>query len=289
MRSNSRCQGCQPRRGLFQEIQDVFLRQPEQRAAPLDAERFRALGRAGRHRAPQIVERALVVRAALAGALFLGAQVELLLAGIAIDAVRHQGMGGVERALDRGAAVALLALRDIALGEIEIIENALGVGPLPEQVIVLEEMIVAEGGMRDHQRLHRRGVFLHQIGDARRGVDHDLIGEAQQALAIERLVMGEMLAERPVLVEQRHADRGIGVQHLLGGDDLDLVGIDVEPELGLRAISSQASWMRCRVGKSQSAPSNSRSALRGSWRGLSPACGGVGTDRGTPGRSRCAR
>ena len=44
--------------------------------------------------------------------------------------------------------------------------------------------------------------------------------------------MREMLAERPVLVEQRHADRGIGIQHLLGGDDLDLVGIDVEPEFG---------------------------------------------------------
>ena len=46
--------------------------------------------------------------------------------------------------------------------------------------------------------------------------------------------MGEVLAERPVLVEQRHADRRIGVQHLLGGDDLDLVGIDIEPQLGSR-------------------------------------------------------
>ena len=67
-------------------------------------------------------------------------------------------------------------------------------------------------------------------------IDHDLIGEAPQALAIERLVMGEMLAERPVLVEQRHADRGIGIEHLLGGDDLDLVGIDVEPEFGSRDL-----------------------------------------------------
>ncbi|MHC2561830.1 hypothetical protein ACVIVD_003824 [Bradyrhizobium liaoningense] len=41
----------------------------------------------------------------------------------------------------------------------------------------------------------------------------------------------EVLAERPVLVEQGHADRGIGVQHLLGRDDLDLVRIDVEPEI----------------------------------------------------------
>ena len=31
-----------------------------------------------------------------------------------------------------------------------------------------------------------------------------------------------------MLVEQRHADRRIRVQHLLGGNDLDLVGVDVE-------------------------------------------------------------
>jgi hypothetical protein len=44
-------------------------------------------------------------------------------------------------------------------------------------------------------------------------------------------VLGEVLAERPVLVEQRHADRRIRVEHLLGGDDLDLVRVDVEAEL----------------------------------------------------------
>src|SRR6185312_9112743 len=32
------------------------------------------------------------------------------------------------------------------------------------------------------------------------------------------------------LVEQRHADRRIGVQHLLGGNDLDLVRIDIEAQ-----------------------------------------------------------
>ena len=45
---------------------------------------------------------ALLVRAALAGALFLGAQIELFLAGIAIDAVAHQRVRGVEQSLDRG-------------------------------------------------------------------------------------------------------------------------------------------------------------------------------------------
>src|SRR3546814_18153269 len=40
--------------------------------------------------------------------------------------------------------------------------------------------------------------------------------------------MDELLAERPVLVEQGHARGRIGVQHLLGGNHLDLVGIGVQ-------------------------------------------------------------
>ncbi len=49
-------------------------------------------------------------------------------------------------------------------------------------------------------------------------------------------MMGEVLAERPVLVEQRHAGGGIGIQHLLGGDDLDLVRIDVETKFTMRDL-----------------------------------------------------
>ena len=98
-------------------------------------------------------------------------------------------MRGVERALDGGLAIALLALGDIALGEVQIFENAFGVGPLLEEIIVLEKMVMAEGGMGDDQRLHRRRIFLHEIGDAGRTVDDDFIGEAAQALAIERLVL----------------------------------------------------------------------------------------------------
>jgi hypothetical protein len=48
--------------------------------------------------------------------------------------------------------------------------------------------------------------------------------------------MCEMLAERPMLVEQRHADRRIGIQHLLRGDDLDLVGIGVEAQFSSRNL-----------------------------------------------------
>src|SRR5260370_42330035 len=48
--------------------------------------------------------------------------------------------------------------------------------------------------------------------------------------------MCEVLAERPMLVEQRHAGRGIGIEHLLRGDHLDLVRIGVEPEFGSRNL-----------------------------------------------------
>ena len=160
--------GLQAWRGLLKEVQQVFLRQSEQFAAALDVEHRIALCRPGRNRPPQIVERGLLVQTAPAGALFLGTKVELLLAGVTVDPVRHQRMRGVERLLDREPALALLALRHVGLGEFEIVENAVGIGPLLEQIVVLEEMVVAERRMRDHQRLHGRGVFLHQVGNAGR-------------------------------------------------------------------------------------------------------------------------
>src|SRR5260370_906806 len=49
--------------------------------------------------------------------------------------------------------------RHVALREIKVIENALGIRPLLEKVVLLEEMIVAERRVGDHQRLHGRGIF----------------------------------------------------------------------------------------------------------------------------------
>ena len=158
--------GLQPRRGLFEEVEQVFLRKAEQLAASFDVQQRFALDLAARNGPPQFVECALLVQAPLPGTLFLDTKIMFLLAGIAVDAVRHQGVRGVERPLDLGPAMPLLALRDIALGEIEIVENSVGVGPLLEQIVVLEKMIVAEGGMGDHQGLHGRGIFFHQIGNA---------------------------------------------------------------------------------------------------------------------------
>ena len=100
--------------------------------------------------------------------------------------------------LDFGMAIALLARGDVALGESEIIENAFGVGPLLEQIVVLEEMVVAETGMRHDDGLHRHGIFLEQIRNAGIGIDHHLVGEALEAVLVERLLAGEQFAERPV-------------------------------------------------------------------------------------------
>ena len=140
-------------------------------------------------------------------------------------------MRRIENRLYLGASVAILAGRDIPLGKGEIIENAFGVGPLPEQVVVLEEVIVTEGGVRDDQRLHGHRVLLEQIGDTGAGVDHDLVGKGRISVSVELFLPREKFSERPMAVHQRHAERGIGIEHLLGRDDLDLAGIDVELEV----------------------------------------------------------
>ena len=44
--------GLQARRGLFQEVKDIFLRQAEQRTAALGIEQGLALDRSGRNRPP---------------------------------------------------------------------------------------------------------------------------------------------------------------------------------------------------------------------------------------------
>src|SRR5260370_25992108 len=98
-------------------------------------------------------------------------------------------MRGIQRLLDFQPTMTLLALRHIALGEIEIIENSISVRPLLEQIVVLEEMVVAERRVSNYQCLHGRGVFLHQIGNTRRTVDHDLICKPHKSLTLRRLLM----------------------------------------------------------------------------------------------------
>ncbi len=59
-------------------------------------------------------------------------------------------MRRIDDGFDGLEAVFLLALGDIALGEIEIIEDRRGIGPLLEEIVVLEEVIVTEARMRHH-------------------------------------------------------------------------------------------------------------------------------------------
>src|SRR5882672_6020334 len=63
--------GLQARRGFVEKVQQIFLWQPEQLAAELDAEHRRALDRSGRNGSPEVVESAFFVQPALPGALLL--------------------------------------------------------------------------------------------------------------------------------------------------------------------------------------------------------------------------
>ena len=90
---------------------------------------------------------------------------------------------------------------------------------------------MAEARMRDHQRLHHHRILFHQIGDAGIGIVDDFVGETLPPLAVGLLVGDEFLAVRPMLIARRQADRRIGVQHLFGGDDFNLVRIRIQAEL----------------------------------------------------------
>ncbi len=92
-------------------------------------------------------------------------------------------------------------------------------------------MIVAKGRVRHHQGLDRHGVAFHVVADAGAGVDDDFIGQARIALAVHRFLADETLAEGPMAVHQRHPVGGIGIKHLLGGNDFDLVRVDLEAKI----------------------------------------------------------
>ena len=164
-------------------------------------------------------------------AALLRTQVRFALAGISVNPVAHQRVGRIEHALHLAYAMVVLAFGNVALGEGEIIQDPVRVGPLPEDVVVLEEMVVAEGRVGEHGRLHRGGVLLHDVDDAGIGIDDDFVGEALPTLAVERLVACEMLAEGPVLVEEGHPGRGVCIEHLFSGDHLDLSAVGVEADL----------------------------------------------------------
>ena len=219
--------GFQQRGVLLDEIQQVFLRLARE-AASL-GRIFGAVGTTWQG-APQVVDLLLGVGLAV---LALGQLLrQRLLAGpaVAVDAVVHQRVAAVNEGLDCVQSVLFLAVGHVLLGVDEVVDDRRRIGPHPEQIVALEEAVVAVGGMGNHQGLHGHGVFLHQVADAGVGVDDDLVGQAHVTAAVVLLRADELLAVAPVAVVHRHADAGVGVHHLLGGDDLELVGVGVQPE-----------------------------------------------------------
>ena len=84
--------------------------------------------------------------------------------------------------------------------------------------------------MGNHQGLHGGGVFLHQVADARVGIDDNFICQAHVAAPVFLLGGDELFAVAPMAVVDRHANRSVGVHHLFGGDYFQLVGVSVQPK-----------------------------------------------------------
>ena len=227
--------GGQPRRELFDEVQQVLL------GLLLESGCARRAGHGGlgRYRAPDFVVLGPQVLFALAQAPAFVVGRQRARMAVTAHTVVLQRMAGIEHFLDRGDAMALFAAHHVLAREDHVIDDRVGVGPLAKQVVALEERVVPVAGMRDDQRLQRHRVLLHQIADAGVGVDHDLVGQAARALAIIVLVADELLAETPMRIADRQTHRGVGVQHLLAGDDLDLVGITIEAELADRDLADR--------------------------------------------------
>ena len=212
---------------LLDEIEDVLLGlRREAAGCPLHV----LLGPPGQG-APQFVHLGLEIFLPLAAARLLLGQGQLIGPLVAIHPVVHQGMAGIQQFLDLVHAVTLLALGDVVARVDQVIDDGRGVSPGAEQVVALEKGVVPVRGMGNHQGLHRHGVFFHEIGDAGIGVDDDLVGQAHLPPAVGLLGHQEVLAEGPVMVVHRHAHRRVGIHHLLGADDLQLVRIGVEPVL----------------------------------------------------------
>ena len=197
------------RRMLLEEIEHVLLRQPErctflQGCAAIGV-RCEAWQSGARYCAPDLVIRGLLVFAPLIGLIAL-LRNRRPLGWMTADTLVHQRMSAVEHRFDGLDTVLFLALGHVLLGEGQIVEDRGGIGPLFEQVIVLEEVIVPHGGVRHYKRLHRHGIFFHDVVDAGIGIYHQLISERPAALTVHALFTREMFAERPVPIHVRHAD-----------------------------------------------------------------------------------
>ncbi len=210
---------------LLDEVEQVLLRLLGEAARFLQ---LFSLVCTARQRAPQVVDLLLGIGLALLALGQFLRQGALAGAAVAVHALVHQRMAAVEEGLDHLKAMLFLAGGHVVLGVDEVVDDRCRVRPHAEQVVALEEAVVAVGRVRDDERLHRHRVLLHQVADAGVGVDDDLVGQAHRAALVVLLGRDELLAVAPVAVVHRHADRRVGVHHLLGGDDLQLVRVGIQ-------------------------------------------------------------
>ena len=138
------------------------------------------------------------------------------------------GMRSVKHFLNCIDTIFFFALHDVLLGEHQVIDDCIGLGPLPKQVVALEKGIVSVTGVSDHQRLHGHGVLFHEVRNAGVGIDHHLVGKVLLPGFVQMLVNRKGFAVTPVWIHHGHGTAGIRIQHLLGTDHFNLIGEGVE-------------------------------------------------------------
>src|SRR6185312_10851111 len=109
-----------PRRVLFEEIEQVLLRQPECGARGLFVEVARQRGAGARHRAPEVVVGAAFLLHSSRGTIALLRDARTAAAG-AVHALVAERVRGIENALDRAHAMLFLALRNEAARERHVV------------------------------------------------------------------------------------------------------------------------------------------------------------------------
>ena len=181
--------GLQLGRVLLDEVEKVFLRLRRKLRFRLGhivcgGQRMRTvLGQC----APQVIDLRLQVFFAFVLARLLFGNRQLFGPAIAVHTVVLQCVAGIEQQFHFLLAIAAFAFGHIALGEQQVVDDGVCVGPGAEQVVALEEGVVAVAGMRDRQRLHGHRVLLHQVGDAGVGVDDDLVRQPHLATLVATL------------------------------------------------------------------------------------------------------
>ena len=170
-------------------------------------------------------------RRRLEPALALLLRPELANRGVAV-AVDRQRMRGIEQFLDAlQADRGILAVVADAIGaRLELADRLLGARRAAEREVVLEEVVVTVD-VGDRQDLQTKRVVAHQIREARVGIDHELVRQADDPVVVHGLGLLVALAVAPVGIVRGHAVIGGVPEHLPVIADLELLRIAGEPEL----------------------------------------------------------